>query len=1614
MAVTALKVDINDSYNNLVYDCRVKILSSGNTWVSLPTGTTIQWVFSAINLGTYVESPTVYLTAVRQYPFELDNTSYITDLSAWPTYAGVLTGTVPGSHLLNDIPGQNRKIKIALSGAISAYFAPVLNTIQGDSVISGIVTDYSSNEYLISGSISESSNMWNISYGNVPVEYQSQYDNLTMVLTGSKVIATYQASYGIYPRNTTGYAVTNDRLLIYIPNLDTSYVISAIAVGEYSNGYGYLSPYELNLIEDEVYPNYVTLCALDYNQINYKKPIYSNYIRWVVSNPLTAINDNNEIIKIDNDYTGPISSDYRLKFYALSSNYYKYNIQATVPTNIINYYPTTASYDFYYDPIINDTLTITLLSSTDFSAWFKLSRLLVCDKNSYEGTYPINPLSSIKWDINPNNVTNTKMYSGLSGIDIEFPYNNITNLDMNDYAKTVLYNKSGKSGIIQSTPLTAVISWSPFLTAVTGYNNIVGLDLVQLDVSQNDIRIYNISGMYDDNSALTTYTFIPDVSTQSIFISALSYDLQPYVKELQLRLINNYNGYYTSVNSSDTVVWNATAPINNAVWATYSNGIPYTLGTETESSNVEIMNFYVSATKSSTFNLSSIAITVSATSTTSRKVTSDYHFNIYEFPPDNMWNIDYKINYENPRDVANNMWRLTGTHVLTATDLTNLSNPNNYQRIWNWGNSISTVTTSSTNHTFTTNALTGFTITLELSNVKNTSWPTYYAKEADDDMNIWYVERFLSGNFIIYPTIVFPTSSTDNTLILNTTIYTQTCGVCAYGEGHTEYFNISAHEPIINYFGSNPYTTTYKVRYNDKSVTGKNQISLISIPTNPGESFNQYGTAVALDVFNDIFPTTMVSAHTADNGNIDIYANFGVAPHTYAYTTSSSTNKFFQNIRTVPYETPFSNLDLENNLLIVQQNNTISVDAQILWPNPSPVTVYEGGSPYTNEYNWNISSQLWKTDETTADPNLDYLLSVGDGSVGTFRKGGNYTINIRLSGNVYGYIDYPPNDWQKSQRELTSSYLSLTAIVIPDNLIYPKKITALTGENVIIDPILADTLSDYVSVFLWDKGDGSAIVSTEKLNSLQTSYSLPGLYDLSVSAVMNNGYVDYKTHTDLINIISNYPSFDNSVVRVYGVTELKLPYTFDQIQIPQNEWIISENINNAFNKLLQNLDYLNHLTSMYKAPPTKYLGWLGSKYVDDTSDVNYGTNDFRWYTTVTDPTSTVNSTISAVSDNFSNVTDVAIKNNLLCVSNTTNFYLMSTDYSSTIISNRTYNTIGDNFVNIAAVDIDSQNRIYVLDNIRNKISVFVYDTSFIDTWKLLYSWGGLGGPVAKTKFYGPTDLYIDSQNNIWIVDSNNLVIKKYTSSGSWLQTINCSEFTNDNKPISLTIYQNIIYVLTKKTIVVLHLDGSYITSFIYVNPNKTTPKRIVGHYDGGFLYICLTDMVIKIMLNGKLAGYIADDIGGTHTYSGLYSDENRDLYVADTLAVLRYHDRHQIISVQDSKFNNFIWSNDAIYIDKNEYDQDWVYNKSFARLWSNHEILRRSITGKIIIDTTLDGKSIMSYRGFTPSEYQAIHTNTITKDTIYVGVNEFIAAPVINRCLKQFYDLQSQLLNLLK
>jgi hypothetical protein len=366
----------------------------------------------------------------------------------------------------------------------------------------------------------------------------------------------------------------------------------------------------------------------------------------------------------------------------------------------------------------------------------------------------------------------------------------------------------------------------------------------------------------------------------------------------------------------------------------------------------------------------------------------------------------------------------------------------------------------------------------------------------------------------------------------------------------------------------------------------------------------------------------------------------------------------------------------------------------------------------------------------------------------------------------------------------------------------------------------------------------------------------------------------------------------------------------------------------------------------------------------------------KYYTTIANPT------VQAKCISYG----ITSKNNILYVAQKTQIKLLSSDHIANFFDYRDTVDGVINFSNIKNIHLDKDNKIYILDNLLSQIIALTYEPDTPgDNWKIFTTFGGYGGRSSTNKFNDPNDFYIDQANNIWVCDTGNKCIKHFSNTGTWIKTITDSKLDN-SPPLSLaTDSDKNVHVLTKDNILVYSYTGEYITSYDYKSYVTGEPRKIIASYSKEILYVATATEVIKFFRNGVFTGYIINNRPDIENITCLYQDEFRNLLIGTDDKILKFADLMIIQKLKGSSPNKY-WTLKDIYIDEEEYVQNWVYTKAFQRLWDNIEIFRNS----------LYYKNTEMCKMYTPPAY--------TKDKITIGQNELVTSTVVNRVLGYLWE----------
>lgn len=348
---------------------------------------------------------------------------------------------------------------------------------------------------------------------------------------------------------------------------------------------------------------------------------------------------------------------------------------------------------------------------------------------------------------------------------------------------------------------------------------------------------------------------------------------------------------------------------------------------------------------------------------------------------------------------------------------------------------------------------------------------------------------------------------------------------------------------------------------------------------------------------------------------------------------------------------------------------------------------------------------------------------------------------------------------------------------------------------------------------------------------------------------------------------------------------------------------------------------------------------------------------------------------------------VASRNNILFLAQKTQIKVLDSDYTASVLAVRSGTGNATNFSNIKNICLDSVGKIYVLDSILSQVFVYTFPENPSDfiVSPLFAVWGGYGTASANTKFASPNDIHIDQLDNVWVCDTGNGVVKHYSNTGTWLNTFR-DEVLRTSPPISLAVdSQQNVHVLTKDGIRVYSYSGTFIYSYSYnehITDNR--PVKLNTSYNREIIYVAFKTQAIKFFRNGVFAGYIIKAKEYVDNITGIYQDEYRNVLIPVNDRVYKYPD---LMSLRQFKgvLPSSYWKLNDILIHKEEYIQNWVYTKSFQRLWDNIEIFRNTLW-------------------YTSSNCKSYTAPIHGKEKMIIGQNEIVTSTVVNRVLGYLWE----------
>jgi len=348
------------------------------------------------------------------------------------------------------------------------------------------------------------------------------------------------------------------------------------------------------------------------------------------------------------------------------------------------------------------------------------------------------------------------------------------------------------------------------------------------------------------------------------------------------------------------------------------------------------------------------------------------------------------------------------------------------------------------------------------------------------------------------------------------------------------------------------------------------------------------------------------------------------------------------------------------------------------------------------------------------------------------------------------------------------------------------------------------------------------------------------------------------------------------------------------------------------------------------------------------------------------------------------IVNVVSRNNFVYKALTTQIEILSSDYFATEIGASKISSYDGNssFNNIIGMAMDSQGKIFILDNLAGKVVGMKYE---YDVWNTYSVWGGIGGVNSKNKFYLPNDINVDVNDNVLVADTGNNCVKLFTNNGVWINTITDSELMI-NAPISVAgDVDGNVHILTGENVRVYTSTGILLFTYDFSAYTSNLPSKINSSYGRICIYVVAGNQVLKFFKNGAFAGYILDGSNQCiNEITSIFQDEYRNILISNNQTIVKIVDLLTVNKL-NSNLPASYWNLNDMLIHKEEYVQNWVYNKSFQKVWDNIELFRSTL----FFDTS-------KCKGYT--------TYVHPKTKIFIGINEIVTNTVINRIIGYLWD----------
>jgi len=220
---------------------------------------------------------------------------------------------------------------------------------------------------------------------------------------------------------------------------------------------------------------------------------------------------------------------------------------------------------------------------------------------------------------------------------------------------------------------------------------------------------------------------------------------------------------------------------------------------------------------------------------------------------------------------------------------------------------------------------------------------------------------------------------------------------------------------------------------------------------------------------------------------------------------------------------------------------------------------------------------------------LNYTGSIYENTNITLKVNQNVTCRISAIELPSGYN----NDWQPKTTTFNDKFL-ITSIAQPLLRIYTPNRYILTNTNVTFENLITNTSLITSLVVNFDDNKVLNLTGEDIKAPFSVTYDVIGLKTIQITAYTNySSNPVIATFPNIVEVLDRYEQVSPSEYRTPN-TPIELPWP-NKPGVGSNDWVVADNINHWFEKLFDNLNYLEARSRVYPSSYSEYFGYLGAE-----------------------------------------------------------------------------------------------------------------------------------------------------------------------------------------------------------------------------------------------------------------------------------------------------------------------------------------------------------------------------------------------------------------------------------